>query len=105
LFLSVGILFPSAAIELPSIRILKLSAAMEEEPAVKLDYQQGEIHLLIMNDGRDMAERLAQLLRQREVLREQAEVIAEALAGIGDQIELLRAEASSAGVVLGHDAE
>ena len=58
-----------------------------------------------MNDGREMAERLAQLLRQREVLKEQAELIGEALAGIGDQIELLRAEASIAGVVLGDNAE
>jgi hypothetical protein len=58
-----------------------------------------------MNGGRDMAERLAQLLRQREVLREQSELIAEALAGIGDQIELLRAAASAASVELDETAE
>lgn len=58
-----------------------------------------------MNDRREIAQRLAQLLRQREVLWEQSELIAEALAGIGDQIELLRAEASAAGVVLGENAE
>jgi hypothetical protein len=58
-----------------------------------------------MRDSLDMAQRLAQLLRQRNVLREQAELIAEAIAGIGDQIELLRAEASAAGVVLGENAE
>jgi hypothetical protein len=59
----------------------------------------------MMRDSREMAERLAQLLRQRDVLREQAELIAEAIAGIGDQIELVRAEASAAGVVLGENAE
>jgi type II secretory pathway component PulK len=55
--------------------------------------------------GQDMAQKLAHLLRQREVLREQAQLIAEALAGIGDQIELLRAEARASGVVLGENAE
>jgi hypothetical protein len=58
-----------------------------------------------MRDGSELAQRMDQLLRQREVLREQTAVIAEALAGIGDQIELLRAEASAAGVVLGDNAE
>jgi hypothetical protein len=52
-----------------------------------------------------MAQRLAHLLRQREVLREQSELIAEALAGIADQIELLRAEASAAGLMLSENAE
>jgi hypothetical protein len=55
--------------------------------------------------GQDMAPKLAHLLRQREVLQEQARLIAEALDGIGDQIELLRAEASASGVVLGENAE
>jgi lipase chaperone LimK len=55
--------------------------------------------------GQDMAQRLAQLLRQREVLREQVQLIAEALAGIGDQIELLRAEARASGVVPGENTE
>ena len=58
-----------------------------------------------MPDRQEMAQRLAQLLRQREVLREQAELIGGALAGIGDQIELLRAEASVAGVELDESAE
>ncbi len=57
------------------------------------------------HDGQEIAQRLAQLLRQREVLKEQAELIGEALAGIGDQIELLRAEARVAGVVLGENTE
>ena len=39
-----------------------------------------------MHDRQGMAQRLAQLLQQREVLKEQAELIGEALAGIGDQI-------------------
>jgi hypothetical protein len=58
-----------------------------------------------MRDGSLLGQRMDQLLRQREVLREQAELIAEALADLGDQIELLRAEASAAGVVLGDNAE
>jgi hypothetical protein len=58
-----------------------------------------------MNDRRELAQKLTRLLRQREVLREQSGLIAEALAGIGDQIELLRAEASAAGVVLGENGE
>lgn len=58
-----------------------------------------------MRDGSELAQRMDQLLRQREVLREQSELIAEAIAGIGDLIELLRAEASAAGVVLGENAE
>lgn len=53
----------------------------------------------------EIAQRLAQLLRQREVLKEQAELIGEALAGIGDQIELVRAAASAAGVELDEIAE
>ena len=57
------------------------------------------------HDRPEIAQRLAQLLRQREVLKEQAELIGEALAGIGDQIELLRAEASVAGVELDETAE
>jgi hypothetical protein len=59
----------------------------------------------MMNDRGEMAQRLAQLLRQREVLREQAYLIAEAIAGIGDRIELLRGEASASGVVLSDNAE
>jgi hypothetical protein len=57
------------------------------------------------HDRHEIAQRLAQLLRQREVLKEQAELIGGALAGIRDQIELLRAEASAAGVVLTENAE
>jgi uncharacterized membrane protein len=58
-----------------------------------------------MDPGGEMAEKLAQLLRQRQVLRDQSQLIAEALAGIGDQIELLKAEARAGGVVLGENAE
>lgn len=56
-------------------------------------------------DGGELAEKLANLLRQREVLRQQTELIAEALARVGDEIELLRAQARTAGVVLEQDAE
>jgi hypothetical protein len=52
-----------------------------------------------------MARKLSHLLRQREVLRQQSILIAEALARIGDEIELLRAQARTAGVVLEQDAE
>ena len=58
-----------------------------------------------MEDDREMAQQLALLLRQREVLRQQSELIAEALARIGDEIELLRARARTAGVVLEQDVE
>jgi hypothetical protein len=47
-----------------------------------------------------MAQKLSHLLRQREVLRQQSVLIAEALARTGDDIELLRAQARTAGVVL-----
>ncbi len=56
-------------------------------------------------DGGEMARKLSHLLRQREVLRQQSILIAEALARIGDEIELLRAQARTAGVVLEQDAE
>ncbi len=52
-----------------------------------------------------MGEKLAHLLRQREVLRQQSDLIADAFARIGDEIELLRAQARAAGIVLEHDAE
>ena len=55
-------------------------------------------------DDGELAQKLANLLRQREVLRQQSELIAEAFARIGDEIELLRAQASAAGVVLESDA-
>jgi hypothetical protein len=58
-----------------------------------------------MEEDRVMAQQLALLLRQREVLRQQSELIAEALARVGDEIELLRARARAAGVVLEQDAE
>jgi hypothetical protein len=58
-----------------------------------------------MEEDRNMAKQLALLLRQRDVLRQQSELIAEALARIGDEIELLRAQARAAGVVLELDAE
>ena len=58
-----------------------------------------------MEEDREMAKQLALLLRQRDVLRQQSELIAEAFARIGDEIELLRAQARTAGVVLEQDAE
>jgi hypothetical protein len=58
-----------------------------------------------MGDSGEIAQRLAQLLRQGEVLREQSELIAEALAGVADQIQLVRAEARAGGVVLGENVE
>jgi hypothetical protein len=56
-------------------------------------------------EGRDMAQELALLLRQREVLRQQSELIAEALARIEAEIELLRAQARTVGLVLEQDVE
>jgi hypothetical protein len=53
----------------------------------------------------EMVKKLARLLRQREVLRQQSVLIADALAIVGDEIELLRAQATAAGVVLEQDAE
>jgi hypothetical protein len=58
-----------------------------------------------MEEDREMAKHLALLLRQRDVLRQQSELIAEALARIGDEIQLLRARAKVAGVVLEQDAD
>jgi hypothetical protein len=58
-----------------------------------------------MEEGGEMAQQLALLLRQRAVLRQQSELIAEALDRIGDEIELLRAQARTAGVVLEQGAE
>jgi hypothetical protein len=56
-------------------------------------------------DGDEMVRKLAHLVRQREVLRQQSVLIADALAIVGDEIELLRAQATTAGVVLKQDAE
>ena len=58
-----------------------------------------------MEDDREMAQHLALLLRQREVLRQQSELIAEALARVEAEIELLRARARTAGVALEQDVE
>jgi len=58
-----------------------------------------------MEDNEEMAQKLSHLLRQREVLRQQSELIAEAYAGVGDEIELLRAQARAAGLELEKDAE
>ena len=52
-------------------------------------------------DNREMVEKLAHLLRQREVLRQQSKLIDEAFARVTDEIELLRAEARVGGVDLG----
>jgi hypothetical protein len=56
-------------------------------------------------DGGEMVQKLSQLVRQREVLRQQSILIAEALAHTDDEIELLRAQAKATGVVLEQDAE
>jgi hypothetical protein len=56
-------------------------------------------------DGGEMVQKLSQLVRQREVLRQQSILIAEALARTDDEIELLRAQAKATGVVLEQDAE
>jgi hypothetical protein len=56
-------------------------------------------------DGGEMAQKLSQLVRQREVLRQQSILIAEALARTDDEIELLRAQAKATGVVLEQEAE
>ena len=58
-----------------------------------------------MEDTEEMAQKLSYLKRQREVLRQQSDLIAEAYAGIADEIELLRAQARAAGVELEQDAE
>ncbi len=58
-----------------------------------------------MEASEEMAQKLSQLLRQREVLRQQSELIAEAYASVGDEIELLRAQARAAGLELEQDAE
>jgi hypothetical protein len=52
-----------------------------------------------------MAQKLSHLVRQREVLRQQSILIAEALARTDDEIELLRAQARATGVVLEQDAD
>ena len=46
-----------------------------------------------------MAQKLSHLVRQREVLRQQSILIAEALAHTDDEIELLRAQAKATGVL------
>jgi hypothetical protein len=56
-------------------------------------------------DSREMAEKLANLLRQREVLRQQSKLIDEASARVTDEIEILRAQARLGGVDLGDPAE
>jgi hypothetical protein len=58
-----------------------------------------------MKDDREMAQQLALVLRQREVLRQQSELIAEALARVEAEIELLRAQARTVGLVLEQDVE
>lgn len=64
----------------------------------------GYRNLASMEDSGEIAQKLANLLRQREVLREQADLIAEAFARTGDEIELLRAQARAAGLLQGEDA-
>jgi hypothetical protein len=56
-------------------------------------------------DGGEMAQKLSHLVRQREVLRQQSILIAEALAHTDDEIELLRAQAKATGVVLEQEAD
>jgi hypothetical protein len=50
-----------------------------------------------MGEVGEMAQQLTRLLRQREVLRQQSELIAEAFARTEDEIELLRAQARALG--------
>ena len=57
-----------------------------------------------MEDSGEIAQKLAHLLRQREVLQEQAELIAEALTRLRDEIDLLRVQARGAGLLQGEDA-
>jgi len=71
----------------------------------RADLRPGRQRLAGMEDDREMAQHLALLLRQREVLRQQSELIAEALARIEGEIELLRARARTAGVALEQDVE
>ena len=56
-------------------------------------------------DSREMAGALANLFRQREVLRQQYKLIDEALARVTDEIELLRARARVAGMHLEDEPE
>jgi hypothetical protein len=57
-------------------------------------------------DGREeMTERLAQLLRQSEVLRQQSELLAQTAAQIQAEIAALRARARADGMVLREPAE
>ncbi len=58
-----------------------------------------------MDNSEDLTQKLARLLRQSRVLRQQSDLIAEAAAGIQAEIEALRAEASAKGLALGEDAE
>lgn len=69
------------------------------------DLELGRQILAGMEEDRQMAKQLALLLRQRDVLRQQSELIAEALARIGGEIELLRARARTTGVELEQDVE
>jgi len=56
-------------------------------------------------DTRELAEKLAHLIRQGQVLRQQSELIQEASARVRDEIELLKARAKAAGVDLGDQSE
>jgi len=56
-------------------------------------------------ENRELAEELAHLLRQREVLRQQVELIHEASERVQDQIELLKARAKAVGMDLGDQSE
>jgi prefoldin subunit 5 len=56
-------------------------------------------------ENQELADELAHLLRQREVLRQQVELIHEASERVRDEIELLKARARAVGVDLGDRSE
>ncbi len=56
-------------------------------------------------ENRELAEELAHLQRQRDVLRQQLDLIHEASERVQDEIELLKARARAVGVDLGHQSD
>ncbi len=56
-------------------------------------------------ENRELAEELAHLQRQRDVLRQQLDLIHEASERVQDEIELLKARARAVGVDLGEQSD
>jgi prefoldin subunit 5 len=54
-----------------------------------------------MDENRQMTEKLARLLRQSEILRQQSELLAQTSAEIQAEIKALRAKARAGGIVPG----